>query len=350
MSPGLCIKIKSIKSRFFLFVYLPIFVFPLVNSLFSQSLDIPVKGYGISFGNSKKFAGVRFNFRDKRVERIDGINFTLWKADVNEDALMRGISVGVIPEAGDMGYFQIGIGIVADYQLSGLTFGILGAGSGGNMDGINIGGLGAGAGGSITGINIGGLGAGAGQNIVGINIGGLGAGAGQNAIGVNFALLGAGAGQNLYGVTVAGLGAGAGQNVTGLTIGGLGVGAGQNMTGINIGGLGVGAGQELRGLSFALLGAGSPHIKGVTIAGLAVGGTDITGLTVALAHVRIENDGILTGLTAAAFPYIKGLLKGISFGIFNYAYEVSGVQIGLLNYVADNPTGLKYLPIFNTSF
>jgi hypothetical protein len=81
-----------------------------------------------------------------------------------------------------------------------------------------------------------------------------------------------------------------------------------------------------------------------------VGGVEITGLTVALAHVRIEDDGILTGLTASAFPYIKGTLKGVSLGIFNYAYEVNGIQIGLLNYVADNPSGLKILPLFNTSF
>ena len=338
------------RSIFIVFTFLILFLFLETDLLQCQSLDIPVKGYGISFGNSREFAGVRFNFRDKRVDRIDGVNFTLWKADENEDAIMRGLSVGIIPEAGDMGYFQVGFGVIADYQLTGFTLGILGAGSGEDMDGINIGGLGAGAGGSVKGINIGGLGAGAGQNMVGLNIGGLGAGAGQNAIGVNIAILGAGAGQNLYGITLAGLGAGAGQNVSGITFGGLGAGAGQNMTGVNIGGLGVGAGQELRGLSVSLLAAGAPTVKGVAIAGGAVGGEEITGLSIALAHIRIENNGILTGVTAAAFPYIKGLLKGISFGIFNYAYEVSGIQIGLLNYVADNPSGLKILPIFNTSF
>ena len=331
-------------------VFILIFLFTQINFLSGQSLDIPVKGYGISFGNSKKFTGLRFNFRDRRVEQINGLNITLWKSDENEDATMRGISVGIMPEAGDMGYIQLGLGVAAEYQLSGISIGILGAGSGGDMNGINIGGLGAGAGGSITGINFGGLGAGAGQDIIGLNIGGLGAGAGQNMTGVNIALLGAGAGQNLYGITVAGLGAGAGQDVSGVTFGGLAAGAGQNMTGINIGGLGVGAGQELRGLSFALLGAGAPTIKGVTVAGLAVGGVEITGLTAALAHVRIEDDGILTGLTASAFTYIKGSLRGVSLGIVNYAYEVSGIQIGLVNYVADNPPGLKILPIFNTSF
>jgi len=338
------------RQKYYVLYFSLIFLIAHFDFLPGQSLDIPVKGYGISFGNSKKFAGLRFNFRDKRVDRIDGMNITLWKADENEDAIMRGISLGILPEAGDMGYLQLGIGVVAEYQLSGISIGILGAGAGRDMDGINIGGLGAGAGQNMTGVNIGGLGAGAGQNVIGLNIGGLGAGAGQNAVGVNIALLGAGAGQNLYGITIAGLGAGAGQNVSGITFGGLAAGAGQNMTGINLGGLAVGAGQELRGLSVAVLGVGAPTVKGVTLAGGVIGGMEITGLSVAIAHVRIENDGVLTGLTAAAFPYIKGLLKGISLGVFNYAYEVSGIQIGLLNYVADNPPGLKILPLFNTSF
>ena len=338
------------KPLLLLYLLFLLFFFVQVDFLLGQSLDIPVKGYGISFGNSKEFAGLRFNFRDKRVDRIDGINVTLWKADENEDAIMRGISLGIMPEAGDMGYLQVGFGIIADYQLSGISIGILGAGSGQDMDGINIGGLGAGAGGSVNGINIGGLGAGAGEDMIGLNIGGLGAGAGQSAVGLNIALLGAGAGENLYGVTIAGLGAGAGENVSGITFGGLGAGAGENMTGINLGGLGVGAGQELRGFSAAILGVGAPTVKGVSIAGGAIGGEEITGIAVAIAHIRIENEGILTGVTAAAFPYIKGLLKGVSFGVFNYAYEVSGIQIGLLNYVADNPPGLKILPLFNTSF
>jgi hypothetical protein len=351
MLPILCVKSNILKQGYIILFIALIFIFTQVDFPFCQSLDIPVKGYGISFGNSKKFAGLRFNFRDRRVDRIDGINVTLWKADENEDAIIRGIPVGIMPEAGDMGYLQFGIaGVAAGYQLSGLSVGILGVGSGGDMDGINIGGLGAGAGRNVTGINIGGLGVGAGKDLIGINIGGLGTGAGQNAIGFNFALLGVGAGQNLYGINLAGLCAGAGQNMSGLNFGGLAVGAGQNLTGVNIGGLGVGAGQELRGLSFAIIGAGSPSIKGVTVAGFGVGGVEITGLTVALAHVRIEDDGILTGFAASAFTYIKGLLRGVSLGIVNYAYEVNGIQIGLVNYVADNPSGLKILPLFNTSF
>jgi hypothetical protein len=44
------------------------------------------------------------------------------------------------------------------------------------------------------------------------------------------------------------------------------------------------------------------------------------------------------------------LLRGVSVGIVNYAYDVSGVQLGLVNYIDDNPPGLKVLPLFNTKF
>lgn len=45
----------------------------------AQSLNIPAKTWGLSFGNSRNFAGLRFNFRDRNVEKIYGINITLWK-------------------------------------------------------------------------------------------------------------------------------------------------------------------------------------------------------------------------------------------------------------------------------
>ena len=89
MVKATCQKFDLLKQGHFVYFFILIFMFVEVDFLFGQSLDIPVKGYGISFGNSKKFTGLRFNFRDKRVDRIDGMNITLWKADENEDALSR---------------------------------------------------------------------------------------------------------------------------------------------------------------------------------------------------------------------------------------------------------------------
>lgn len=260
----------------------------MTQGLNAQSLDIPSRRWGVSFGNSKEFTGLRFNFRDSQVRRVTGINITLWtpRKD-NTEAVVSGLSLGLIP-------------------------------GGAQMKGIHIGLLGAGATANMTGVNLGLLGVGAGENLTGINIGGLGAGAGKNMSGIN--------------------------------IGGLGVGAGERLTGINIGGIGAGAGQRLVGLTIAGLGAGAPEVQGITVAGLGVGGKSIKGLFLALGMVRVDDDGQLIGLAVSAVNYIKGTQKGVSIGIVNYAWRLKGVQIGLINIIRYNPSIAKVLPIINVSF
>ncbi len=154
----------------------------------------------------------------------------------------------------------------------------------------------------------------------------------------------------MTGILIGGLGAGAGENATGFQLGLIGVGAGETMTGVNVGGIGVGAGEALSGLTIGAIGAGSQKIRGVTIAGIAAGGVDITGITAAIGMVKIENDGIHTGFNLSAFNFIKGTQVGFSIGIVNYAYTLKGIQIGLVNYVRDNPKYLKVLPIINANF
>ena len=47
----------------------------------------PLEGLGPSFGNSKTFSGLRFNFRDSQVKRISGVNVTFWRPKKdNKDA------------------------------------------------------------------------------------------------------------------------------------------------------------------------------------------------------------------------------------------------------------------------
>src|SRR5512135_3173500 len=192
------------------------------GALRGQSLDIPAKTWGLSFGNSKNFTGLRFNFRDSRVERITGVNVTLWRPSKDDrDAVVTGLSLGLGPGGG---------------RLRGVQLGILGAGADTSMTGLNLGGLGVGAGDDLVGINIGGLGVGAGENVKGISIGGLGAGAGNNLSGIALGGLGVGAGENITGICIGGLGAGAGGTLKGVVIGGLGAGAGKDLVGLAVGG------------------------------------------------------------------------------------------------------------------
>ncbi len=291
------------------------------NPLYAKSFDLARNNSGVSFGNSKKFNGLRINFCDREVEKINGVNVTIWHARNNKKAIVNGISLGLwAPGAGYLRGIQIGgIGVTAEKELKGISLALLGAGSGGDISGITIGGLGAGAGGDIKGFTFGLLGAGAGGDMTGITIGGLGAGAGGD----------------ITGISIGGLGAGAGGDIKGFTLGLLGAGAGGNMTGITIGGLGAGCGNVM---------------KGIAIGGLGVGAPKITGVALALGYVKVNDEGSLYGLSAGAFNQIKGKLTGVSLGIYNYTYELNGVQIGLINYVRDNPKYMRILPLININF
>ena len=316
-----------------------------------QSLNVPAKTWGLSFGNSKEFTGLRFNFRDSRVSRVTGVNVTLWlpRKD-NKDAVVTGLSLGTLP-GGRLRGVQLGLlGVAGEREIAGITIGGLGAGAGGNIAGINIGGLGIGASDDIAGLTVGGLGAGCGGSLSGINLGGLGVGCGGDLKGFSFGGLGAGAGENALGITIGGLGAGAGENMIGLNIGGIGLGAGERLSGINLAGIGAGAGEELRGVTLAGIGAGAPKVRGLVVGGWAVGGMDLKGIFLAGACVHVPRDGRLAGLAASPFNYIKGPQSGISVGIVNYAWSVTGIQLGLVNIVRDNPRYLRVLPVFNTSF
>jgi len=362
---------KHIKN-YFLKSFLVLLVITL--SIFSaggQGLNIPARHWGISFGNSVKFTGLRINAIEKDIERINGIDISVWgvKDEERQTGAVNGLSIGLPLVAGTeyRNGISVGItGVFAKKDMNGINLGLIGAGSGHNVNGINIGGLGigagndlnglsfgalgAGAGGNIKGITLGGFGAGAGGDVTGITIGGLGAGAGGDVKGITVGGLGAGAGGNITGFMLGGLGAGAGGDVTGITIGGIGAAAGGNLTGLSVAGLGVGCGNTIKGLSFAIGAVAAPEIKGLQVA-LAVSGNKVTGINLAPAYFRVKDaDAVMKGISVSAFNHIKGYQKGLAIGIINLAGEAKGVQLGVLNHIADNPRGLRWLPVFNASF
>ena len=319
---------------------------------FAQSLDIPSKHWGLSFGNSSEFTGLRFNFRDSRVKRITGVNVTLWgPRQDNEEAVVTGLSFGPLPGGAHLRGVQIGLlGIVGMKSITGVSVAPLGLGAEESVTGINLAGLGMGTGKNLVGINIAGIGLGAGENLTGLSLAGLGLGAGKDVTGVTIGGLGVGASGSATGITMGGFGAGAGQDMIGLNFGGLGLGAGKKLVGINIAGIGAGAGDLIAGLTVAGLAAGSKEVRGLTVAGAAVGGQNLVGLYIAGGVVHVVKDGSLRGCAVSPFNYIRGAQTGLSIGIVNYAWSVRGVQLGLVNIVRNNPRGLKILPVFNTSF
>jgi hypothetical protein len=157
------------------------------NSLSNgKALSIPAKKFGISIGNSHEFTGIRMNFADKDVKKINGINLTLWFSKFqNEDAVVNGISFGVIPTAGAMQPINIGLlGVgTADHNLNGLSLGGIVIGSGGNINGISVSGIitmADGENSGISGLALSGIGLGAKRSMNGLMIAGFAIGTEEN--------------------------------------------------------------------------------------------------------------------------------------------------------------------------
>jgi hypothetical protein len=332
-------------------------VVALPGALAAQSLDLTVKRHGVSIGDSREVRGLRLNYRDRAMRRVDGINATIWTPyDDARGGTVNGIALGV-PLTGARRISGAGIaigGVGADGDLTGLGVAGLGVGAGGDLRGIMIAGLGVGSGGRIEGINLAGLGIGSGGGTRGLSIAGIGVGSGGDIEGLSAALVGVGGGGDIRGISLAGIGVGGGGDITGLQVALIGVGGGSDVTGISVAGVGIGAGGTLRGL--AIGGAvGAPRIRAVTL-GLVAGGHDVAGIIIAPGYFRLESDdggdddgdmGRVNGLTVSAFNHVKGEQRGVSLGLVNYAWEVNGVQLGVLNYVASNRKGLRLLPLFN---
>jgi hypothetical protein len=349
-----------------------------------RSLDIGVNGKGVSFGDSKEWAGVRFNYRDSRLIEANGVNLTLWYPYENGAGRVNGLAIGLpttgaseltgvglglfgfgverrftgigvagvgMGGGGDMkGIMLAGLGMGGGGDISGISIAGLGMGGGGNLTGLAIGGLGAGMGGNLKGIFVGGLGAGGGGDVEGIGIGGLGFGAGGSLTGAAIGGLGVGAGGNAKGLLVGGLGAGLGGDFIGLGIGGLGIGTGGDLTGLVIGGLGAGFGGTLRGVGIGGLGVGGSRIRGLAIGGLGVGAQDVKGGVLSPILFRIERGGRFQGVAVAGYSQIKGRQDGWTIGVVNYTHDLGGVQIGLINIAKSNPKATRVLPLFNKDF
>lgn len=312
-----------------------------------RSLDLTVNDVGISVGDSRRVVGLRLNFRDRYLEEVVGINATIW-SPYEYTGAVRGMALG-LPMTGARTIDGIGLGIFgvgAGETIRGLAIGGIGLGAGEDVRGIGIAGIGIGAGRDVRGIMIGGIGAGAGGSVRGLTIGGIGVGAGGDARGILVGGIGAGVGGDLRALSIAGVGIGAGGNIEGVTITGVGMGAGGDVNGVQVAGIGIGAGGTLRWLSVAGIGIGAPNIEGIAIA-TAVGGQRVRALVIAPAYFRIAQDGVVNGLNISAFNHVRGTQQGLAIGIFNYARQLDGVQLGLLNYAANKPRGTRLLPIFN---
>jgi hypothetical protein len=360
------LELDRVVLRFVFFLLILVFSTP---PLFSQGVGIPSKNIGVGFGNLPFFKGIRFNVRDRNVERVTGVNVTLWSSK-NDDryGTVRGIALGLPKAAGVENQYGIVIGLAsvgAARALAGLHIAGLDVDAGETITGLSLAGVGIGSNGDLNGVSIAGVGAGAGGNVQGLTLGGLGIGAKGNIYGFSFGGLGIGSNQNIAGVNIGGLGVGAARNVSGFSVSLIGIGAGTCVRGITLSGLGIGAGEQVKGIAVAGLGIGSYRVAGFAVAP-AVGGELITGVMIAPAYLRVgafaskyrdesfndepDTEGLMRGVSISAFNQVNGDQVGVTIGIVNYTRRIKGFQLGLINIVKENPKWLRVLPIFNTRF
>lgn len=317
-------------------------------SVSAQRLDLTVDGYGLVIGNKPRVNGVRLNFRDRGLDRVNGINATLWTPYEPISGSVYGLALGLpVTGASRIEGIALGVfGVGAEQEIRGIGIAPIGIGSGGRLWGLMIGGIGAGAGGDVQGIGIGGIGVGSGGSARGIFIGGIGAGAAGNVEGLSIGGIGVGGGGTMRGIQLGGVGVGSGGSITGLSIGGVGVGAAGDIKGINLAGVGVGAGGLVKGLTIAGLGAGASRLEGIVLTGFGAGGERVKGLIVAPFYFKVTEGGELTGVSFSAYNRVIGAQHGVTIGLLNYARSLNGVQIGVLN-IVDRPSGKRWFPILN---
>ena len=151
--------------------------------------------------------------------------------------------------------------------------------------------------------------------------------------------------RGVRGLAVGGIGVGTGGDLTGIALAGIGAGAGGNVTGLTISGIGAGAGGTMRGIGIAGLGIGAPKLVGAYLAPM-VGSLDAHAIVIAPVLFRLEKGGSFRGASLSSVNYVRGTQRGLSIGLVNYARTLRGVQIGVVNIIADQKSH-PFLPIVN---
>ena len=98
----------------------------------AQGLDLTINHVGLGIGDVPRVIGLRLNYRDRHLERVDGVNATIWSPyDNGGNGVVRGVALGV-PVTGAA-------------RIDGVAIGIFGVGARERIRGIGIGALGVGA-------------------------------------------------------------------------------------------------------------------------------------------------------------------------------------------------------------
>ncbi len=60
-----------------------------------ESLDLTLNGVGLSIGDSEQVIGLRLNYRDGAMQKVTGINATIWMPYKNRGGDVHGLAWGL---------------------------------------------------------------------------------------------------------------------------------------------------------------------------------------------------------------------------------------------------------------
>lgn len=211
-----------------------------------------------------------------------GINLSLWKKASTQPA-----------DSTQTTYLNLGLFSNMN-RLNGVGINAFGSVVQRNMNGVQFSGLANLVGGSMRGLQIGGISNVNGNNLAGVSISGL----------VNIS------GNQAKGVLITGLTNIAGDNTGGVMISGIINVTGNKASGVQLAGLANVTGEKFSGV----MASGLLNVVGKTLNGIQLSG---------LANVVGEQ------------------LNGVQAGLFNYATNARGLQLGLVNYYKDEMKGFQ---------
>jgi hypothetical protein len=167
----------------------------------------------------------------------------------------------------------------------------------------------------------------------------------------------------IRGLTLSGLGTVGGDGIAGITLTGGAVLSEGGLRGITAGVIGTISSDtfEEEGLQFHGIQAESARwltlhaidvditddLKGYALGGIRVNAGEIVGVASSAGLVRARH---LRGFSHALVNICDETQTGLTVGIVNFAEELHGVQIGLINIARNNRAGLRVLPIVNAHF
>jgi hypothetical protein len=334
----------------------------------AQVIDRPSSAIGVAIGDRPRVVGLRITYRDSSLQEVKGVNLSAWtpygtaSADPFRAAERRAHAGDLSTVAdGTVNGLAIGFPATGAGSVNGVLIAALGGFTDRSLKGIGVAGASVVSAGEIRGLTAAGVGVEAGGAITGLSVGGIYV-YGQKALrGIQIGGGGVWSPGDVSGISLGGLVAGAGGNLSGLAVGtdvyvrgrfrGIGLApwaccSEGDATGLMFGGLAVGSDSALTGLSIGGVDVFAPKMHGAAVGVIGVRGVDVHAIVLGGMYFKVHEGGQFYGGALAPLNDIEGAQHGMAIGLFNYARELHGAQVGLIN-VSDNGGSRRILPVLS---